>query len=105
MATDLAADWLAKMKVTMAVDLSRFMSAGLPPRAIIERLFEIPEVSQAFHLRAHRGRPLALDPSSPEQKREIVEALERMAGWLDDGFHEALVEELRGIAAEVSLQE
>jgi hypothetical protein len=52
----ISADWLAKMKHTLAVDLSRFMTAGLPPRAIVEKLFEIPEVEQAFELRAKARR-------------------------------------------------
>jgi hypothetical protein len=38
------------------VDLSRFMSAGLPPKAIVEKLFEIPEFQQAFELRANARR-------------------------------------------------
>lgn len=41
----LTADWLAKMKVTMAVELSRGMTQGLPPKALIELLFGIPEVA------------------------------------------------------------
>ena len=45
-------EWLARIKQTMAVDLSRFQSAGLPPKAQIERLFQIPEVADAFYLRS-----------------------------------------------------
>lgn len=94
-------DWLPRLKQTMALDLSRFMSAGMPPRAIIERLMDIPEVGQAFHLRENRRRPLAIDPETDEQRQEIVDALERVAAWLDDGFHEKLVSELREIAEDV----
>jgi hypothetical protein len=98
----IADEWLARIKGTMAVDVSRFQAAGLSPEAIVEQLFNIPEVEQAFHLRANRGRPLSLDPSTPAERQEIVDALERVAAWLDDGFHQKLVDELRGIAAELS---
>jgi hypothetical protein len=56
MTDPLAADWLDRIKQTIAVDLSRFMSAGLPPKAIVEKLFEIPEFQQAFELRANARR-------------------------------------------------
>ena len=94
-------DWLGRLKQTMAIDLARGMSAGMPPRALIDLLFDIPEVSQAFHLRENRRRPLALDPSTDEERREIVDALDRVATWLDDGFHEVTVSELRSIAEEL----
>jgi hypothetical protein len=48
--------WLDRIKQTMAVDIGRLMAAGLPPKAIVEKLFEIPEVAQAFEMRA-KGRP------------------------------------------------
>lgn len=93
--------WIDRIKETMAVDVSRFSKAGMTGREVVDRIFDIPEVSQAFNLRANRRRPLAMDPTTPEQKLEIAEALERIAAWLDDGFHTKLVEELREIAAEM----
>jgi hypothetical protein len=81
----ISADWLAKMKHTLAVDLSRFMTAGLPPRAIVEKLFEIPEVYQAFQMRADR------------RKVPPVVILSDAADYLDDGFHDRLVADLREI--------
>jgi len=53
---DLSDTWLDRIKQTIAVDLGRFMGAGMPPRAIVEKLFEIPEVQQAFELRARARR-------------------------------------------------
>jgi hypothetical protein len=50
--TDLSADYIAKIKRTLAIDIGRFMTAGLPPKAIVEKLWEIPEVEQAFYLRS-----------------------------------------------------
>ena len=57
-------DWLGRMQQTIAVDIARFASAGLPPKAIVVKLFEIPEVAQAFHLRG-RGK-LDVDTDTPE---------------------------------------
>lgn len=54
--TDLEQQWLDRIKQTMALDISRSMVAGLPPKAIVERLLEIPEVEQALRMRA-KGRP------------------------------------------------
>jgi hypothetical protein len=96
--TTLTDQWLGRMKETLAVDVARFQTAGLPPRAIVEKLFDIPEVEQAFHLRANQRRPLALDPSTNAERQEIIDALTRVIEWLDDGFHEPLVLELRDIA-------
>jgi hypothetical protein len=50
--TDLSADYIAKIKRTLAVDIGRFMTAGLPPKAIVDKLWDIPEVEQAFYLRS-----------------------------------------------------
>lgn len=91
----LEAMWLARLKRSMAMDLEQLMTARMPPQAIIERLFDIPEVAQAFHLAANRGCPLSPYPSSDEEKREIVDALNRAADWFDDGSHQDLVDELR----------
>lgn len=102
MPDSLTAQWLDCIKQTMAVDLTRFQAAGIPPKAQVERLFGIPEVAQAFHLRANRKRPLAIDPGTDEERAEIVDALERVVAWLDDGFHERLVEQLREIAGVVA---
>lgn len=74
----------------------------MPPVALIEFLMRVPEFAQALHLYANRRRPLALDPSTDEEKREIVEALSRVADWLDDGMHERLVTALREIAGELT---
>lgn len=94
-------DWLQRIKGTMAIDIERGGSARKSGPEIVEMLFAIPEVSQAFHLRANRRRPLAVDPATDEDRREIVDALERVIAWLDDGFHERMVEELRGIIREM----
>lgn len=94
-------DWLTRIKGTMAIDVDRGISAGADGQRIVEMLLAIPEVSQGLHLRANRTAPLALDPSTDDQKREIIDALNRVADWLDDGFHAAIVEELRGIAADL----
>jgi hypothetical protein len=94
------ADWLARIKETMAIDLTRFMAAGLPPKALIEKLFEIPEVAQAFHLR-ERGK-LGIDIDTPEGQAIAAERLAWVAKFLDDGFHVELVEQLRDIAGEVT---
>lgn len=48
--------WLDRMKQTMALELARCMRAGLPPKALIERLLQIPEVGEALEMRA-KGRP------------------------------------------------
>jgi hypothetical protein len=48
--------WLARMKVTMSTELTRGMQQHLPPPALIEMLFGIPEVREAFEMRA-MGRP------------------------------------------------
>lgn len=97
----LAAQWTAKIKRTMSVDVSRFTKAGMPAEQIVERLFDIPEVAQAFHLRANQRQPLSRNPSTPDETREIANALDRVAAWLDDGFHERTVEELRSIACDL----
>lgn len=94
-------DWLTRIKGTMAIDIDRGISAGADGNRIVEMLLAIPEISQALHLRANRGAPLTLDPSTVDQKREIVDAVERVAAWLDDGFHEATVAELQSIAGEL----
>jgi hypothetical protein len=49
-------DWLTRIKQTMAIDLARGMTAGIPPAALIELLFQIPEVEQAFELRSRAKR-------------------------------------------------
>jgi hypothetical protein len=97
----IADDWLNRIKGTMAIDVDRGISAGADGRRIVEMLLAIPEVSQALHLRANRGSPLALDPSAVDQKCEIVDALARVANWLDDGFHAEIVAELQSIAADL----
>jgi hypothetical protein len=78
-------DWLDRIKETMAVDIARFQYAGLPPKAIVEKLLEIPEVYQALHMRADR--------------RSVPPAviLSDAADYLDDGYHEKLVADLREI--------
>jgi hypothetical protein len=97
-------DPLKQLQRTIAIDIGRFQSAGLPPKAIVTKLMEIPEVDQALHLYANRRRPLSLDPSTDADKQEIVDAIERVAAWLDDGFHEPLVEQLREIGGELSAE-
>jgi hypothetical protein len=94
-------EWLARIKGTMAVDVDRGISAGAGGPKIVEMLLAIPEVGQGLHLRANRGRPLAMDPATEEEKREIVDALNRVADWLSDGFHERTVDELRAIVTEL----
>ena len=46
--TDLEQQWLDRMKVTIAVELTRGMAQGRPPKALVDMLMAIPEVSQAF---------------------------------------------------------
>jgi hypothetical protein len=94
------ADWLTRIKETMAIDLTRFMGAGLPPKALIEKLFDIPEVAQAFQLR-ERGK-LGIDMDTPEGQAIAAERLAWVAEFLDDGFHERTVEEIKGIAADLT---
>lgn len=91
--------WLADMKVTMATELSRGMTHGLPPKALIELLFGIPEVAQAFHLRG-RSR-LGLDIDTPEGQTLMAERIEQVADFLDDGFHEDCVTKLREVAGDL----
>jgi hypothetical protein len=93
-------DWLTRMKTTMAVDVARFMTAGLPPKAIIAKLFEIPEVSQAFHLR-ERGK-LGIDIDTPEGQAIAAERIAWVADFLDDGFNEACVARLREVAGDLT---
>jgi len=92
---------LSRVQQAIAVDLARFMAAGYPPKALALKLWEIPEVELAFSMYERRRLPLAVDPETDAEKREIVEAIERVAKWLDDGFHEPLVAELREIAGAV----
>jgi len=62
-------EWLDRIQQTMAVDIGRFQSAGLPPKAIVTKLFEIPEVAEAFELRATRR---VSDTKKLEQLRDIM---------------------------------
>lgn len=94
-------DWTAKIKATMAVDIQRFRDARMPSREIVDRLFEIPEVAQAFALRAHRRRSLPLDPSTDCERLEVREALNRVADWLGADFDQDLADRLREIAVEL----
>lgn len=97
--TSLEAMWLAKLKRVMVMHLERSMADQMSADAIIESLFDIPEVAQAFHLAANRDGRLSPYPSSDEEKLEIVDALNRVADWFDDGSHQDLVDELRVNAA------
>jgi hypothetical protein len=54
--SDLEEQWLKRIKQTMAIDLARGMSAGIPPAGLVEMLFRIPEVEQAMRMRA-KGPP------------------------------------------------
>jgi hypothetical protein len=54
--TDLKAIWLDRIKQAMALDIARLQSAGLPPRAIVEKLFEIPELEKAMDMYWGRSR-------------------------------------------------
>jgi hypothetical protein len=85
--------WLTRIKATMAIDLARFMTVGLPPKALIEKLFEIPEVAQAFHLR-ERGK-LDIDIDTAEGQAIAAERIAWVADFLDDGFAEECVAKLR----------
>jgi hypothetical protein len=95
-------EWLARIKGTMAADVDRGIAAGAGGPKIVDMLLAIPEVSQALHLRASRGRPLAMDPATDEEKQEIIDALNRVADWLSDGFHATTVDELRAIVTELA---
>lgn len=94
--------WTAKIKETMAVDVQRFRDERLPSREIINRLFEIPEVAQAFALRANRRRPLPAEPSTDAERFEVIEALTHVADWLGSDFDEDIAERLREIAGELA---
>jgi hypothetical protein len=59
MLTQYEQQWLDRLKRTMAIDVSRYMQAGWRPQDIIDRLFEIPEVEEAFYLRAKAVRDLS----------------------------------------------
>jgi hypothetical protein len=92
-------DWLSRLKQTMALDLSIAMQSQMPPKACIEFLFRIPEVREAFHLRERSN--LDIDIDTPEGQAIAAERIEWVAAFLDDGFHESTVEELRTIAADL----
>jgi hypothetical protein len=81
----MSTDWLNRIKETMAVDIARFQRKGLSPKEIVEKLMEIPEVYQGLHMRADR--------------RSVPPAviLSDAADYLDDGYHEKLVADLREI--------
>lgn len=81
----LTEQWLTRIKATMAIDLARGMTAGIPPAALVELLFNIPEVDQAFAMRADRK---TVPPAV---------TLSDASDYLDDGFHEKLVADLREI--------
>ena len=88
--TDLERDWLARIKQTMALDISRSISAGMPPKAIVERLLEIPEVRQALEMRA-RGttdRPATQIEITPEM---IAAGVETMLAFHPGDPKEAIV--------------
>lgn len=59
MLTQYEQQWLDRLKRTMAIDLARGMTAGIPPKALVEMLFQIPEVEEAFYLRAKAVRDLS----------------------------------------------
>jgi len=89
---------LPRIKQTMSIDITRSMTSGLPPKAIVEVLFRIPEVEQAFHLLDNRRRPLKVDPDTDVERQEIVDAIERVATWLECS-DAGLAEQLRARAA------
>jgi hypothetical protein len=93
-------DWTAKIKETMAVDVSRGMRDGLDGRAIVEMLFAIPEVAQAVHLRARSK--LDIDIDTAEGQAIAAERIEWVANFLDDGFHETAVTTLREVAGDLT---
>jgi hypothetical protein len=43
-----------------------------------------------------------MDPATDEEKQEIIDALNRVADWLSDGFHATTVDELRAIVTELA---
>lgn len=87
-------EWLTRIKATMSIDLARGMTAGIPPAALVELLWKIPEVEQAFAMRADR--------------RTVPPAviLSDAADYLDDGFPEyaGVVADLRELAASGDLE-
>jgi hypothetical protein len=91
MADDSTDAWLDRLKQTMAVDVARF--AGLPGEAIVEKLMQIPEVEQAFRMRADR------------RKVPPAVILSDAADYLDDGYHEKLVADLREIVEAGELEQ
>jgi hypothetical protein len=93
-------NWTARIQETMSVDIARYAEAGLSGREIVSRLFDIPEVAQAFHLRA-RGK-LGIDIDTSEGQAIAAERIEWVADFLDDGFHEQCVGKLREVWGDLS---
>lgn len=93
-------NWTARIQETMSVDIARFAEAGLSGREIVRRLFGIPEVAQAFHLRA-RGK-LGIDVDTPEGQALMAERIAEVADFLDDGFHDDCVTKLREVWADLT---
>jgi hypothetical protein len=56
---ELEQQWLDRIKQTMALDISRSMADGMPPKAIVEVLLRIPELRQALEMRA-KGRSASM---------------------------------------------
>jgi hypothetical protein len=92
---------LTRIQRAIAVDLARYLGMGLPPSAVTLKLWEIPEVELAFSMYERRNLPLPIDPETDAQRQEIVDAIERVVKFLDDGFHDKLVAELTEIAEAV----
>jgi HEPN domain-containing protein len=88
-----------RLKQTLIIDIERYKT--LPSREIVDRLYEIPEVLLAFSMYERRNQKLPFEPQTKEECAEIVQAIERVADWLSDGFHDQLVADLREIAGDI----
>lgn len=102
MMVDLTAEWIAEMKQTMAVDIGRGLRSGRSPAEVVEMLFNIPEVAEAMHMRAQGKRPLPMSLDTPEDRARALERMESVATFLDDGFHEPIVEGLRKVIGDIA---
>lgn len=82
------------------LEISRGMETGKTPAQIRDLIVGIPEVGKA--LAAFADRNVKLHHQTPQARALQIERLTELANWLDDGFHEGTVDQLRSIATDLS---